>query len=171
LGGDFSPPRIYIMDRRGILKELIKNRFSDKPIKGIEIGCLRGSVDGYLLKEFPNLYLVTIDPSPVWPDLFETCKGNLSRLRIMNTTSDEAFKILKREYNFVFIDGDHSYDQCRRDIFNYLNLLLPSGILCGHNLGSGEEKDAHPGVLQAVYDVFTKERVHQGDDAMWWVYV
>ena len=120
--------------------------------RGIEIGCLAGEFDAYLLERIAGLYMTTIDPYPLWPDVFKNNADTLNRLRILPLTSDEAVHILKPEYHFVFIDGDHSYEQCKRDILNYLPLIMPGGFLSGHNYHDHPDS-AHPGVHKAVKEL------------------
>jgi hypothetical protein len=49
-------------------------------------------------------------------------------------TSDEFFKINKKKFNVIFIDGLHNYEQCQRDILNSLNSLQKNGIILIHDL-------------------------------------
>jgi predicted O-methyltransferase YrrM len=61
-------------------------------------------------------------------------------------------------FDLVFIDGDHSYEGCRRDIEAYRKLIAPGGILAGH--------DYHwPGVQQAVDELLTD--VVLGPKSLW----
>ena len=49
--------------------------------------------------------------------------------------SDEILPILKQEsFDFVFIDGLHSYSQILRDINNSMHLVRDGGVLCGDDL-------------------------------------
>lgn len=64
---------------------------------------------------------------------------NLSGLKnyisFIRNSSDEAFKILKHnEFDFIYIDGDHSYNQFKKDLINYSKLLKVGGIICGDDL-------------------------------------
>ena len=51
--------------------------------------------------------------------------------------------------DMVFIDGDHSYKGCRRDIEAWWPRLAEGGMLCGHDL-------VHAPVRDAVRDVLGK---------------
>lgn len=92
-------------------------------------------------------------------------------------TSDEAFKSKAGEYfDVIYLDGDHTYEQVKRDIENSFESLAPGGILCGDDLefqliesnkelimeatekGDDwtidplEDTGFHPGVSRAVYE-------------------
>lgn len=64
--------------------------------------------------------------------------------------------------DLVFIDGDHRYDQVRRDIEAARPLLRPGGVLSGHDL---HHRD-WPGVAQAVAELCPG---YQQCDSIWWV--
>ncbi|MEK7072625.1 MAG: class I SAM-dependent methyltransferase [Patescibacteria group bacterium] len=50
-------------------------------------------------------------------------------------TSDETAEILKEdEFDFVYIDGDHAYNQVSKDLKNYSKLCKIGGIICGDDL-------------------------------------
>ncbi len=89
----------------------------------------------------------------------------------IRTSSDVAAQVLRqRRFDLVFIDGDHRYEQVRRDIANYGPMLKPGGILCGHDcegwvqeydndlLRTGKDCDyyqnLHCGVILAVGEAF-----------------
>jgi len=48
-------------------------------------------------------------------------------------TSDEFFENNKEKFDVVFIDGLHTYDQVRKDIYNSLDILNLSGIIILHD--------------------------------------
>ena len=48
--------------------------------------------------------------------------------------SDKFFKINKKKFDVIFIDGLHHYDQCQRDVINALNCLNKNGFLFIHDL-------------------------------------
>ena len=49
-------------------------------------------------------------------------------------TSDAFFERNKEKFDFVFIDGLHTYEQARRDVINSLRFLQPGGIIAIHDL-------------------------------------
>lgn len=49
-------------------------------------------------------------------------------------TSDAFFETNKEKFDFVFIDGLHTYEQARRDVVNSLRFLQPGGIITIHDL-------------------------------------
>lgn len=58
-------------------------------------------------------------------------------------------KVWPFSVDLIFIDGDHSYESCKKDIDNWLPHLKDDGILCGHDYN-----EACPGVMQAVQESF-----------------
>lgn len=53
-------------------------------------------------------------------------------VRIIRSTSDEALESLRTlQFDFVYIDGDHSYSQVQKDLQHYFPLVRPGGLLAG----------------------------------------
>lgn len=53
-------------------------------------------------------------------------------VQIVRATSDDALKELGgTTFDFVYIDGDHSYAQVLKDLTHYLPLVTPGGLLAG----------------------------------------
>ena len=161
------------MNRMDIIAGLLQ---SDKPLLGIEIGCLYGDFAAGILSKLPNLRLISIDPMPqylmVYSKIIKPDSVIEERFNLIQATSDEAIRFLRRDYDFVFIDGDHSYEQTRKDILNYWQVVKKGGLLCGHNYDPPEFKEAmHPGVSQAVIEIFGEGKYNAGEDATWWKYV
>jgi len=48
-------------------------------------------------------------------------------------TSDDFFKENKSNFDIVFIDGLHTYEQARKDILNSVNCLLDEGVILVHD--------------------------------------
>jgi predicted O-methyltransferase YrrM len=104
-------------------------------------------------------------------------------------SSDVMAEILKPAlFDFVYVDGDHAYIQCKRDLLNYMPMVKEGGIICGDDLElDAEEADLenakvhsqedfiidprtkiyfHPGVCLAVKEVFGKVSRKNGFWAM-----
>jgi len=158
------------IDRGDVIIEIVKDKIVGGYLYGIEVGTKDGYTVGKILNNIPGLYMTVIDPYPVWTNVFKNCEGNLHMLRIMNEPSDTAFPKLDRIYDFIFIDGDHSYEQTRRDILNSWRVIKKGGILFGHNYDNPNEvESAHPGVYEAVNEIFPKDKINLETDVTWWV--
>lgn len=85
-------------------------------------------------------------------------------------SEDLHYAIKDKSVDICFIDADHHYEAVKNDIYNFLPKVRSGGYLCGHDceeIGYAnsftkeelkmdwiDEKRVHPGVVQAVYDVF-----------------
>lgn len=65
---------------------------------------------------------------------------------------DAAITIGGREFDIVFIDAEHTYDACKKDIELWLRHLRDGGLLAGHDY----HHESFPGVVKAV-DEFVAE--------------
>ena len=79
----------------------------------LEIGCFDNQLFNHI-----NINKTGVDPY----------KGGNIRLK-----SDDFFKINKKKYNCIFIDGLHTYEQVIKDIKNSLNCLNQNGIIFVHD--------------------------------------
>lgn len=61
--------------------------------------------------------------------------------------------------DFVFIDGDHSYESVKQDITNWLPFLERGGIISGHDYYCHPGEYYFPGVKQAVDELFPDVRL------------
>lgn len=93
----------------------------------LEIGCDKNEVFDTipLDKEFK----IGVDPN----------SGGTHRM-----TSDEFFKNNKKEFDVIFIDGLHTYEQVQKDIINSLKVLKKSGIILFHDFLPLDEISADP---------------------------
>lgn len=123
-------------------------------LKMIEIGCYAGESTKMFLDsgKVSKLYAVDpfiggYDPQDVYvdeypfEDVFNYFKDN-----ILNKYFDdvvELYKMLSIEaadkllkfapFDFVYIDGDHTYEGIKQDIRSYLPLIKDGGIIAGHD--------------------------------------
>jgi hypothetical protein len=106
IGFDFSqrPSRLKIV------KETIKRK---KFKSYLEIGC------------FDNQLFDCIEINKTGVDPFKG--GNIKLI------SDDFFKINKKKYDCIFIDGLHIYEQVKKDIVNSINCVNENGIIFIHD--------------------------------------
>lgn len=128
---------------------------------GAEIGVLAGWTHWFLLDNRPELSMIGVDSWQVrsgsceYGDVDrmasaktafnEMSKQYGSRSRVINEDSAVAASQVEDEsLDFVFIDGDHTYEACKRDILAWLPKVKPAGWITGHDYFE------FPGVKQAV---------------------
>jgi hypothetical protein len=162
-----------------------------RPLLGAEIGVLNGRTACRLLHERPQLIHIMIDPWVVplsdssyakqadtnatkpqsaHEKAYIVTKGRVAfagkRAIIKRMLSHEAAMDVKdRSLDFVFIDGDHSYDGVKKDIELWFPKIKIGGWIGGHDL-------LHPnlpGVARAVYEAFAENKVEKDDNRTWFV--
>jgi len=132
------------MGRRGLYGLFAELGFT----KGAEVGVQRGRNAMALFEEIPGLHLIAVDPYKnhkfgrgSWPEDFLTKvrKQTHNRLRKNDVTyielfSEDAVRTVDDEsLDFVYIDGDHSYDFCMLDILLWSRKVRKGGIISGHD--------------------------------------
>lgn len=81
---------------------------------------------------------------PRWIALAETARSSNGRLRLIRKTSREAALGWNEPVDFLFIDGDHTYDGLRADWNAWRPHLVLGGIVCLH--------DSHPTEARPIHD-------------------
>jgi hypothetical protein len=130
---------------------------------GLEIGVYNGINTRTLLKSVPGLTLYGIDPYIIFtdwngrlthhsddPDRAEVVADKLlspfkERFVKIKKTSDEALTMFQNNFfDFIFIDGLHTYEQVLVDCKNYYPKLKQNCVFSGHDYNT------IAGVRQAV---------------------
>lgn len=122
-------------------------------IRGIEIGVAWGMNTCMLLDACPNITkLYGVDPYLSYQDWdrpvtqesadynYQQLEANLdlfgNRFELIKLKSTEAKDQLPDGFfDFVFIDGDHSFDAVLADIENYHVKVRAGGLVAGHDVG------------------------------------
>ena len=95
------------------------------------------------------------------------------QLRLARMTSVEAADMFKNRYmspdyfDLVFIDGDHYKEDVKTDIEAWWPLIKTGGILCGHDYVENRDIASHPGVKEAVDEIFGADKISLHADCMW----
>ncbi|HUS88892.1 MAG TPA: class I SAM-dependent methyltransferase [Desulfosporosinus sp.] len=168
------------------LIEVLKERFGEKPIVGIETGTYCGDSATQILNNTNCTKLYTIDP---WlhgegkefeagePQPYHDKNMSFAlrrmeqfgdRVEIMRMTSEAAYhELLLRDpefkVNFVWIDGDHSKEGVTTDIA-FENIILPGGLIGGHDYGQ-----CHP-LTEIILEKYGN-LINAGGDFTWWVHL
>jgi len=133
-----------------------------------EFDPLRQGPDGYVHQE--ARYQATIKLLSQFPR---------NRYEIIRSYSDDVskFRLLEdHQMDFVYIDGEHTYEAVRNDIEVWWPKVKSGGILSGHDYN-----DTNPGTVKAVNEFASKNNLkfkitgtnpEKGDaDAPSWVFV
>jgi hypothetical protein len=124
---------------------------------GVEIGVDRGKNSDFLLRKLSlkKLYLI---------DIIKKVNIKNSRAVFIQKSSDDCTKIIPDNLDFVYVDGDHSYEQVKKDIKNYYPKIRKGGILAGHDINQ-------TGVFKAVSEFAVKNNLDVKVDFQDWVIV
>jgi len=148
-----------------LIKEL--GDVSDKTM--IEIGSFIGESTVIFAEHFKHVIAIDSfvphydknDPTSNFnfDDVFEEFQNRIEqkkdKITVYKMYSCDAVSSLKDDkYDFVYIDGLHTYEGVKDDINNYLPLVKKGGYIGGHDYGT-----QHPhllGVTEAVDEMFGK---------------
>jgi precorrin-6B methylase 2 len=157
-------------------EQVLIPHFGDKPIVGVEIGVLGASGTVAMMNRMPHLKLYAIDPwkhfdkaeyeaensQEYHDENYDVAKHRTEefgdRVMLMKMTSDEALPLIP-EVDFVHIDGDHRYEQVKKDIHNYKQKVKPGGIISGHDWWLDHIK-------KAVHEELGEDII-LGEDGVW----
>lgn len=151
-----------------------KQLFFNKPIVAVEIGTYKGENALSILTELNIEKIYLIDPYnnySEYKDINDAENEARKRLQKYNHKikwvkmfSDDAIKFIKDKLDFVYIDGNHSYNIVKEDINNYYQLLDKGGILAGHDITS------YSGVVQAVIEFCSENKINPYfSETDWWI--
>ncbi len=66
-----------------------------------------------------------------------------------------------KRIRLLFIDGDHSYEECHKDISLWSSYLVPDGVIAIHDYCLLNNEGSFPGVVKAVYEtILCKKEFH-----------
>jgi predicted O-methyltransferase YrrM len=159
-------------------------------IVGCEIGVAHGFNVVYFLDALPTLKkLYAIDPFLLYdkdglrqgsPGIFlsQNNADNIknmfvkniqpygNRVEFIQASSEEVFDQFADNYlDYVFIDGEHSYESVAKDIKNYYNKVKTGGIIAGHDY-------SWPGVQHAVFEFIADKNINLqfcNNDVWFWI--
>ena len=139
-----------------------KEILGDIGVTGVEVGVLRGECSREILREWGKcsmLYLV--DNYACGMGELVTAKSNLApwSLRFDWRIGDSVAMAqeIPDGLDFVYVDGDHSYDGVKRDMEAYWPKLRSGGVLCGHDYNPRWE--SMKGIIRAVDEFAVKQNV------------
>lgn len=160
-----APVRIRKLTRKSLVKKFKDFGFT----KGAEVGVFKGRFSEYMCKVNPDLNLIGVDPYASDTDekyheegdkRYNHAKERLEpyNCKLIRKTSMEAAKdVPYNSLDFVYIDGDHSFDFVMQDIIEWSKRVRLGGIVAGHDY----YRFKRGGVVPAV-DVYTEQhQIHE----------
>ena len=85
---------------------------------------------------------------------------NRQNVRIIRATSTQAAKLMpKGSLDFVYIDAQHSYHPCLKDITIWWPKVRQGGIIAGHDYINVEVNGKTYGVIKAVKELMTTTNI------------
>lgn len=171
--------------------EILKRIPEDEEVEGVEVGIYKGFTAEKVVEARPNLIYHMIDPwnseeaDPSYIDsgaedavllqaemeenylrVVEKIAPYQGRAHIYRMKSIRAADYFdSKSVDFVFIDGDHSYDGAKRDIAAWYPKIKSGGWIGGHDYNHPR----FPGVTEAVKERFSEDRIETGIDRTWFV--
>lgn len=153
--------------------EFTRKFFNDvrSPVVVAEIGVEAGCHAKEFLENWPEItecHLIDIWPNE---DIMNMAIANVdkfrSKINFHRNTSEQMVHIFTDEYfDFIYIDGDHSFEAVKFDVAHWWDKLKIGGVLAGHDFGKH-------GVTAAVQDVLVGRgwinRDYPKDSMDWWV--
>ena len=141
----------------GIGREGMYKIFAEKGFtKGCEVGVRQGSNALIMLRVIPGLELILVDPYRTYEytklkrrNKWKWDQPTMNRIRhkalislaksnvvwLMTTSSEAARLVEDGSLDFVYIDGNHSFDFITQDLQFWYPKIRKGGIISGHDYG------------------------------------
>jgi predicted O-methyltransferase YrrM len=123
----------------------------------LEMGAWRGCSTAYMIVEIINsekkikfdvVDCFNDDSCNIFLDNLNTVSNYYNLVRGYSEMVSKKYK--DESLDFVFIDGNHDYDNIKLDITSWLSKVKKGGIIAGHDY----HDIVFPGVVQAVKEFF-----------------
>lgn len=118
----------------------------------LEVGVDKGKsllTAHFFASEGVKLVGVDLVDTPERIEVFRLFDSLGERFVFIHADSVAASKIFSRTIEVLFIDGDHSYEGCKRDIEAWLPLMYRKGVILFHDCD-----ESSPGVMKAANEFF-----------------
>jgi predicted O-methyltransferase YrrM len=156
------------------LPEYLKHKLGSSDLKVCEIGVYEGDYSSIILSALPSceMYLIDLwDPldndffysefeedqlKQVYTKVKDRFNEN-SNVKIIKGDSKKLFEDFEDEYfDWIYIDGDHSYEGVCSDLKNWFPKVKRGGVISGHDFDPDLSWDVASkfGVNRAINDFF-----------------
>jgi len=135
--GQVSPVRIPKLTRKRLMQHFGEHGLT----RGAEIGVDRGHFSEYMLKYIPDSHITSVDP---WrwklrgESRYSSSVRRLApygeRSTIVRADSFDAVRdVADGSLDFVYIDGDHTFDYVMTDLIWWARKVRFGGVVAGHD--------------------------------------
>lgn len=150
-------------------------------IVGVEVGVCKGENIKALLDNCPNIAKIYgVDPWVAYQDKltitqatadewYALTKKNLkgywydNEVELIRKPSLQAVKLFSdNSFEFVYIDGDHSFAAALNDMRAWWPKVKPGGLLCGHDYRAKDKE------VRAAVEKFTEDNKFEVEEAKYW---
>jgi hypothetical protein len=152
---------------------------------GVEVGTLYGDYAKIILDSWKG-HLYCVDPwlrqdksvylddanekdlELVWNEANKKLKPypNCALIRMYSLDAVGTFD--DNSLDFVYLDGNHSYESVVEDITSWRPKIVKGGLLCGHDFYTRKDSATDSDVYNAVLDTISV-RPHVTHCSSWWV--
>jgi hypothetical protein len=158
----------------GLGREGLFTMFHDLGFReGAEVGVFDGENARTIFRVMPGVHLIMVDPwdnyslgSRDYGDIIHRAEERARRrVRKHNATihkmlSEEAARLVPdNSLDFVYIDGDHSYDHSMLDTILWFRKVKKGGVVSGHDYFYNERQNKLAKVTSMVNDYTRVHRV------------
>lgn len=149
---EHAPTKAYYDKLCYIIKDIITEI---RPYNILEIGFGDG-ISAHAFLDF-DLKLTSVDIGDTSDRAFEYIKTYPGRFNYLPLGSDKYFELYTNLFDIIYIDGDHSYDQTKKDLTSAWKCLDYNGIIIGHDYLHPKNFGGDYGVARA-FNEFIKEK-------------
>jgi len=144
------------------LLDLYKKR---KPKRVLEIGTYQGgSLYHWIKNSAENSVIVSVDNQHINYQQYPGWIDNTAQLRYFkgDSHSKEAFNFVKQDapYDWLFIDGDHSYEGVKQDWLDYGG-LVESGVVAFHDILPHSPYEGQPIEVDKLWNEIKKDYLYK----------
>lgn len=157
----------------------MKRLFGRKKLVGVEIGVETGWNARNIIKNLNIKKIFLVDPYIVYEEMGNVITGHVNnyekakkrlkkfsdRVIFIKKKSSDAVSAVPNGLDFVYIDGNHSYEAVKDDIKNYYPKVRKGGVIGGHDFSS-----SYIGIAKAVLEFAERNNLKlQGKSIDWWI--
>lgn len=143
----WDPYRVKALQHRDELEEFVSFLRASEPESALEIGTFQGGTLWVWARALGDLRYIACIDKPVWNEMIHQRRRELFPMfsedvqidvhfgdSHADSTYEEVASAIGEDVDFLFIDGDHSYEGVSQDFETYRRLVGDTGIIAFHDI-------------------------------------